>query len=134
MSPASTPPWERFASGELGASHRAHLWLAWESLERLSPAQALPRIEAALRTLAAAHGVPGMVHTTLTTLWLLVVAERRARCPAPDFEAFLAINEDLLDARGLPRRYYREATLSDPLARRVFVLPDRLECSPLPPG
>ena len=126
--PVSTPdaPWDRFAAGHMGFSHRAHLRLAYEALREHDAGTALPRIDAALRTVAAAHGHPERFHATLTALWLLVVQERLARAPTDDFEAFLAANEDLLDARALPRRYYREATLDDPVARRVFVLPDRL--------
>ncbi len=118
-------PWARFAAGAMGTSHRAHLWLAYEALQLHDASTVLPHIEHALRTLAAAHGQPQTLHVTLTALWLLVVQERLARAPASSFAAFVAANPDLLDARGLPLRYYRETTLADPLARRIFVLPDR---------
>ncbi len=122
-------PWERFADGEMGFSHRAHLQLAYEALGEGGLAQVLPPIDRTLRRMARAHGQPEKFHATLTTLWLMVVQERLAREPAESFEAFLAANDDLLDSRGLPRRYYHEATLADPVARRVFVLPDRLDRS-----
>ena len=121
---ASTP-WDRFACGAMGLHHRAHLQLAFESLRLHDATTVLPHIERALRTVATAHGQPQKVHVTLTALWLLVVQERMARSPIDDFDAFVAAHPDLLDARGLPLRYYREATLADPLARRIFVLPDR---------
>lgn len=35
--------------------------------------------------------------------------------------------EFLAAFRGVLERYYREATLSSDLARRVFVMPDRVE-------
>jgi hypothetical protein len=122
---AALAPWDRFASGAMGLDHRAHLRLAFESLRLGDALRVLPCIERALATVAAAHGQPGKLHVTLTALWLLVVQERMAREPTASFEALLARNPDLLDARGLPHRYYREATLADPLARRTFVLPDR---------
>lgn len=118
-------PWDRFASGSMGTSHRAHLRLAYESLRLHDATTVLPYIDRALRTLATTHGHPERAHLTLTALWLLIVQERMARAPAASFEAFLTAHEDLLDARALPLRYYHEATLADPLARRIFVLPDR---------
>lgn len=128
-------PWARFARGELGTSHRAHLWLAYESLRLHDDALAvLPHVEGALRALATAHGQPQKLHVTLTALWLLVVQERMARDPAASFDTLLADNPDLLDARGLPLRYYREATLAAPLARRTFVLPDRVAARSVPPA
>lgn len=123
--PTHDPPWDRFARGELGLDHRAHLRLAFESLHTSDALQVLPHIERALAQVAAAHGVPHKLHVTLTALWLLVVQERLARDPTASFDAFLSRHPDLLDARGLPLRYYREATLADPFARRTFVLPDR---------
>jgi hypothetical protein len=118
-------PWDRFASGSMGTSHCAHLRLAYESLRLHDALTVLPHVERALRALATAHGQPGKLHVTLTALWLFVVQERMARDAPAGFDTFLARNPDLLDARGLPLRYYREATLADPLARRTFVLPDR---------
>lgn len=123
---ADRAPWERFACGAMGTSHHAHLRLAYESLRLHDALTVLPHVERALRALATAHGQPQKVHVTLTALWLFVVQERMAREPVPaSFEALLAGNPDLLDARGLPQRYYSEAALADPLARRTFVLPDR---------
>lgn len=126
LDPTAATPWERFASGAMGTSHRAHLLLAYESLARHDALTVLPHVEGALRALATAHGQPQKLHVTLTALWLLVVQERMAHSPDASFEALLADNPDLLDARGLPLRYYREATLAAPLARRTFVLPDRV--------
>lgn len=122
---AAATPWDRFARGAMGTSHRAHLLLAYEALRTDDALTVLPHVVGALRALASAHGQPQKLHVTLTALWLFVVQERMARGPTNDFDALLTANPDLLDARGLPLRYYREATLADPLARRTFVLPDR---------
>ena len=58
-----------------------------------------------------------------------LIAERVARHGArATFDEFVAEHPDLLDwsGRGL-RALYRPETLAAPLAKRVFVLPDRLE-------
>ncbi|MCH9681004.1 MAG: hypothetical protein K0V04_06200 [Deltaproteobacteria bacterium] len=119
-----TAPWDRFEAGAMGFDHRAHLQLAFEAVEHDDAATVLPDIERALRRVATAHGHPERYHATLTAFWLWVVQERRARRPDLAFEPWLASNADLLEARALPRRYYRANTLADPVARRVFVLPD----------
>lgn len=125
LEPAAAP-WDRFACGAMGTSHVAHLRLAYESLLLHDALAVLPHVLGALEALATAHGQARRLHVTLTALWLLVVQERMARGPVSGFDALLVHNPDLLDARGLPLRYYREATLALPLARRTFVLPDRL--------
>lgn len=122
---AASTPWACFASGAMGTCHSAHLRLAYESLVRHDALTVLPHVVDALRALATAHGQPQKLHVTLTALWLFVVQERMARDPADGFDTFLSRNPDLLDARGLPLRYYRAETLADPFARRTFVLPDR---------
>lgn len=127
--PIDDEPWRRFAAGTMGFGHRGHLQLTFEVLREHDAFEALPVMARQLRALAAAHGAPDKYHATITGLWMLVVQERMQRGAGEDFEAFLAANEDLLDARGLPRRYYRAATLETELARRIFVLPDR---SPAP--
>ena len=118
-------PWRRFATGQMGFGHRGHLQLTYEVLREHDAFEALPVMARHLRALAAAPGTPDKYHATLTGLWMLVVQERMQRAEVDDFTAFLAANEDLLDARALPRRYYQPATLKTELARRIFVMPDR---------
>jgi hypothetical protein len=124
--PIDDEPWRRFAAGEMGHGHRGHLQLTYEVLREHDAFEALPVMARHLRALAAAHGVPDKYHATITGLWMLVVQERMQRTETRDFPAFLAANEDLLDARALPRRYYDPATLQSELARRIFVMPDRV--------
>lgn len=95
-------PWERFASGVMGTSHRAHLRLAYESLVGNDLDAVLPHVAHALRALATAHGQPTKFDPELTARWLRVVQQRMARQPTDDFEAFLAANHDLLDGRRPP--------------------------------
>lgn len=118
-------PWRRFAAGQMGFGHRGHLQLTYEVLRDNDAFTALPMMARHLQAIAAAHGTPDKYHATLTGLWMLVVQERMQRSPADDFDGFLADNEDLLDSRTLPYRYYDPSTLDAPMARRIFVLPDR---------
>ena len=123
-SPPETP-WQRFASGSMGFGHRGHLQLTYEVLQHHDAFEALPMMARELQAVATALGTPDKYHATVTGLWTLVVQERMHRAPSADFEAFLAANEDLLDARTFQQRYYDPATLKTELARRIFVLPER---------
>src|SRR5690606_3120226 len=78
-------PWERFASGVMGTSHRAHLRLAYESLVGNDLDAVLPHVAHALRALATAHGQPTKFDPELTARWLRVVQQRMARQPTDDF-------------------------------------------------
>ena len=107
--------------------HREHVRVAWAYLREMPPAQALLRFTASLKRFAAAKGVPGLYHETLTWAYLLLIHERMARGPeGATFEDFAAVHPDLLASRpSLLARYYNEETLRSELARRVFVFPDR---------
>ena len=84
-----------------------------------------------MRQFARKVGKPGLYHETVTWAYLLLIHERMARGPeSEDFEAFAARNQDLLAWRpSILDRYYRPETLQSDLARRVFVLPDRLDAA-----
>jgi hypothetical protein len=50
-----------------------------------------------------------------------------ARCDGANWEEFARENPELLVGKnGLLDRYYSEATLRSDLARKVFVLPDKM--------
>jgi len=107
--------------------HRDHVRLAWLYLKELPPAEALVRFSGGLRRFADAHGHPGLYHETLTWAYLLLIRERMARSENATFEAFAAAHPDLLTWKpSILASYYREETLGSELARRVFLLPDRL--------
>lgn len=144
----------RFEAAEIDAAyfhHRDHLHVAWLYLERLPALAAIERFSAGLRRLAAANGKPGLYHETITWAFLLLIQERRERfgCrreaaddsaaaaaaaagAAADqrgasWEEFAAANPDLLTWRpSILAAYYRDETLGSDLARRTFVMPDRL--------
>ncbi len=120
-----------FESGTLpeGAfRHRDHVRLARLYLGRLEPAEALAKFCAGLRRFAASVGKSGLYHETITWAYLLLIRERMERgAPAASFEEFATSNPDLLSWRpSILETYYREETLRSDLARRVFLLPDRL--------
>ena len=123
---------ETFEAGALDPGafhHRDHVRAAWLLLGQAPAAEAMARFTRALRQFAARAGKPGLYHETVTCAYLLLIHERMARGPAGGaFAAFAERNGDLLTWRpSALDRYYRPETLQSDLARRVFLLPDRLE-------
>jgi hypothetical protein len=87
---------------------------------------ALGRFADALKRFAAAKGAVGLYHETITWAYLFLVAERVARTPGVNWDAFAAANPDLLSWKpSLLERYYTSETLKSDLARRTFLMPDR---------
>ncbi len=112
--------------------HRDHVRAAWLLLRQAAPAEAMARFTTALRQFASKTGKPGLYHETVTWAYVLLIHERMARGPQDEpFAAFAARNADLLSWRpSVLDRYYRAETLESDLARRVFLLPDRLAPAP----
>lgn len=108
--------------------HADHVRLAFEYLGRFSAIEGLDRFSAALQRFAIAHGKPQLYHETITWAYLLLIRERMARSAASqNWDEFAASNPDLLIWKGgMLARLYRPETLDSDLARRVFVLPDRI--------
>jgi hypothetical protein len=118
-----------------GAFHHAdHVRLAWLYLDRYPALEAIARFGDGLRRFAAAQGKATLYHETVTWAFLLLIRERQARAPAAGWAEFAAGNPDLLAWRpSALARYYRDETLASDLARRVFVLPDRVDGGAAPP-
>jgi hypothetical protein len=108
--------------------HRDHVRAAWLLLREETPASALARFSAALRRFAAILGKAGLYHETITWAYLLLINERMERTGRDrSWREFAEGNADLLTWRPtILEAYYSEETLRSELARRVFVLPDRL--------
>ena len=107
--------------------HADHLRLGWLLLRREPWPAALARFCAGLKRYAISLGQTGLYHETITVAYLLLIQERQAREGAASFEEFASKNADLLRWRpSVLDRYYRKETLDSDLARRTFVLPDRL--------
>ena len=121
----------RFLRGthEPGSFHHAdHVRAAWLTLGAHPGFAGLERYCAGIRLLAAAANKPGLYHETITWAYLFVIRERIARMPeAQAWPAFAAANPDLFVWKpGMLDRLYRNATLQSDIARRCFVMPDRI--------
>lgn len=119
---------EAFERGEVNPAqfhHRDHLYVAWCYLRESSLEDALARYVRYLKALTVKLGVPQKFHATMTWAWLVAVADAMERAPGASFDALLAANPALLDARGGLSRWYGAAELDTPRARSHFVLPER---------
>ncbi len=113
--------------GGFSFSHRDHLRLAWDVIERRGAELAPVILAEILRLLAALHGEPGKYNETLTRFWAQRVAEARGgHSGAAGFEAALAAEPDLLDPR-LPFQHWSREALAR--GRERWVDPD---LAPLP--
>jgi hypothetical protein len=113
---------------EAAFRHRDHVRLAWIYLRGAPVPEALARFAAGLKRFAAAKGKAGLYHETITFAYLLLINERMERSGrGGSFDDFAEANPDLLVWRpSILASYYRDETLGSPLARRTFVLPDRM--------
>jgi hypothetical protein len=122
---------ERFEACTLPADafhHQDHVRLTLLYLSRYPMLEVLGRLSAGLSALARARGRPERYHETITWAYVFLVRERMARTGSEsDWPDFAAIHGDLLDWKdNILRRYYRDETLLSDLARKTFVLPDRV--------
>jgi hypothetical protein len=107
--------------------HADHLRLAHAYLCEYPTLIALGRFSEALQRYAAARGKTHLYNETITCAYFFLIRERMARLEDQSWEDFVRRNPDLLIWKdGILSRYYHEATLKSELARRVFVLPDKL--------
>ena len=107
--------------------HADHVRLAWLYLRQLPLLAAIERFTTGLKRFAEHHGVPMLYHETITWAYLLVIHERMQRGVSADWDSFRTANPDLFAWKpSLLDRYYRPETLLSDLARRAFVMPDRL--------
>ncbi len=106
--------------------HADHLRAAWIYLTRYAPGVAMEKFSATLIAYATRLGQPGRYHATITWAYLLLLNERIYRSSKPStWNRFAAEHPDLFDwNNSILLRYYLPETLSSPLARRVFLMPD----------
>jgi hypothetical protein len=118
---ACTLPADRF-------HHADHLHAAWLYLTRFSATEAIAKFSEALRRYAISLGKADRYHETITWAYLLLLNERmRHPEPAMSWGQFAAAHPDLFDWKNsILLRYYRPETLRSDLARRFFLMPDRL--------
>jgi len=108
--------------------HADHLHAAWLYLSRFPASEAIAKFSKALRSYAASLGKAGRYHETVTWAYLLLLNERIQRSePAATWGQFIVAHPDLFDWKNsILLRYYRPETLASDLARRVFVMPDKM--------
>ena len=107
--------------------HADHVRLAFAYLSEYPALQALEKFASALKRFAAARGKTQLYNETVTCAYLFLIHERMAQCEGADWEEFSGKNQDLLVWKGgILGRHYQPGTLNSELARRVFVLPDKL--------
>ena len=121
---------EGFEKGTIPARdfhHAEHVRVAWMYLRRYPLPDALARFIGSLKRFAAAHGLPGLYHETITIAFVLVIAERLDGTSQLSWSDFAAKNPDLLTWKpSILASYYTEETLASERARRSFVMPDRI--------
>jgi hypothetical protein len=107
--------------------HRDHIRLSWLYLRRCEPIEALGKLSESIKRFATFHGKADRYHETITWAYFFLIRERVERIGfEQSWEEFITHNEDLFDWKdNILARYYKEGTLSEDVARRTFVLPDR---------
>jgi hypothetical protein len=119
-----------FEAGDINPeefSHEAHLFVAWSYLKCDDLQTGTLRFTAALRRLVTKLGVPGKYHETVTSFFMIVIAERIQSDSRSDWKEFKAQNPDLFTgAKTFLSSYYTKERLDSALARKQFLLPDRI--------
>lgn len=105
--------------------HQQHVEVAWRFVRHYGMPAALGEFTTAIKRFAEAKGATGLYHETITWAFLLLIAERQAKCDAAAWEDFAAANPDLLAWKpSVLERYYSSEILKSDLARTVFLFPD----------
>ena len=109
--------------------HRQHIHLAYLAARRHGTSEAVTRISAWIRHIAAYEKAPQKYNATMTRAWTELVGHHvESDRQASDFGDFAARHPALLDKR-LLSRHYSAATLASSAARTGWVEPD---LSPVP--
>lgn len=107
-------------------SHAAHIRAGYLYLRRLDFAEALGAMRRAIKAFATSIGKDVLYHETITVAFMTLINARMATEPAlTDWPSFARQNTDLFSGNVLAA-FYSPERLNDPLARQVFLLPDRV--------
>lgn len=124
---------EGFESGSIDPElfdHEAHVYIAWLYLQQYDLEEAIAKFSSALRRLTKKLGIESKYHQTLTWFFLILIAERQASLKSDDWQSFRRANADIFATKpSIIKRYYSNERLDMSLARKQFLMPDRL---PLP--
>ena len=122
--------YDAFNSTSLPASqfhHDQHVRMAWLFVCRHGMPAALGEFSNALKRFAVAKGAHGLYHETITWAFLLIINERQVRQPASTWDDFARAHADLLLWKpSILDRYYSKALLSSDLAKRTYLMPDKV--------
>ena len=116
---------QAFEPGKFG--HREHVIGAWEALRTYEFTEALHRYSHALRSFAEAAGAGDKFNVTMTVAFASLIAERMADDEAESGARFVDANPDL--SRQALQKFYSPRRLSSPVAKDIFLLPDRRQLS-----
>ena len=107
--------------------HQDHVRIAWIVLREKPLYEAIGWLAARFRRFAESKGKPEVYHETITWAFAVLINERIERCGKESrWPDFVAANPDLFRGRAMLDDFYRDGTLGTDLARRTFVLPDRI--------
>ena len=105
--------------------HEAHVRAGYSYLRTGGLGQAIDRMGATLRRYATAQGADGKYHATVTVAFLVLLQRHlHERGDGGGWAGFRCANPELFE-RDLLLRWYGREELASPLARAVFVLPQR---------
>lgn len=107
-------------------SHRIHLALAWQYLQRNGFPEGATQFRHHLKNYVTKVGAQSKYHETITWAYLVLLNEELCLRSPPNesFDAMIQRRPDLLNHRNGPiARCYSKAQLESPEARRVFMLP-----------
>lgn len=106
-------------------NHEGHVYIAWLYVQSYPLSEAISRFDGALRRLVRKLGAEQKYHATITWFFMFLIAERSNE--SHNWQRFCAENTDIVrDAKQLLAGYYSDALLFSPIARRQFVMPDKL--------
>lgn len=107
--------------------HAQHIEVAWLYVRRYPLIEAMSRSAVGIERMARALGAPDKFHATITSAFVLLVAQRAAASDCPDsWPDFERDNPDLfMWPSPVLAHYYTDATLWSDAARHQFVLPDK---------
>jgi hypothetical protein len=117
---------ERFLNGKQSGAdfrHWDHVRVAYGILGRFPFPEAAWLYTRELRAIATRAGRPGVYHETTTVAFLSLISEHMSGRTYKSFDAFIGVNEGLLDKAVLLRWYSPERLESD-MARQTFLLPE----------
>lgn len=114
-----------------GFRHGDHVAVAYQMLRKYDFMEATLKYGESLNAIATKAGAADKFNTTITLAFMSLIAERMAGDGDCGYQDFIARNPDLL-SKNILSRWYSPKRLKSDQARRIFLMPDKLEESPRP--